>query len=139
MGSYAVTVILHSPKSYKPFQASPCSRVVLTIYLPTTTNGIPLIRRTHEVVPSRSPQRLRIRISSRPNELQTISIARQIMLRARAIEAQDAQIGMLPGGVLTPMKVPPDILNELLDVGGICACPSTAGVINAGSMLAGQP
>lgn len=48
-------------------------------------------------------------------------------------------MGMLPGGVLPPMKIPPEPLNELLDVCGICACPSTAGVINAGSMLAGQP
>lgn len=48
-------------------------------------------------------------------------------------------MGTLPGGVLTPMKIPPGPLNELLDVCGICACPSTDDVINAGSMLAGQP
>ena len=47
-------------------------------------------------------------------------------------------MGMLPGGVLTPMKIPPEPGNELLDDCDIWACPSIAGVINAGSMLAGQ-
>ena len=56
------------------------------------------------------------------------------MLHARATGTGDTQMGMLPGGVLTPIKIPPELLNELLD-----ACPSTAGVINAGSMLAGHP
>ena len=58
---------------------------------------------------------------------------------AQESEAGEGQMGMLPGGVLPPMKTPPEPLNEVLDVCGICACPSAAGAISAGSMLAGQP
>ena len=97
------------------------------------------LRLAHKATPSMSPQRVRARDLITFRQAPTHPFCMPRVLHAQESGAGEGQMGMLPGGVLPPMKIPPEPLNELLDVCGICACPSTAGVISAGSMLAGQP